>query len=119
VTGKATLGGTLNLQLINGFVPTIGNTFDIINFASETGTFATINGTSINSSEHFGVVVNPTNVTLDVLAGPAPLWGSSFSAAGASGSPSPTPEPSSLLLLGSGLLGSVVARYWRPKLRNF
>ena len=45
VTGAVTLGGTLNLSLINSFVPTIGSTFDIMNFASSTGTFATINGT--------------------------------------------------------------------------
>ena len=85
VTGAVTLGGTLNLSLINSFVPTIGSTFDIMNFASSTGTFATINGTHINSSEHFAVVVNPTNVTLSVVAGPAPPWDSGFSGAAASG----------------------------------
>ena len=110
VSGAASLGGTLNLDLINGFTPTLGSTFDIMNFASETGTFATITGTHINSGEHFSVIVNPTNVTLDVLAGPI-LPASASSSPGAS----PTPEPGTFLLLGTGLLGIAcgVHRRWQ------
>jgi hypothetical protein len=110
VSGAASLGGTLNLDLINGFTPTLGSTFDIMNFASETGTFATITGTHINSGEHFSVIVNPTNVTLDVLAGPI-LPASASSSPGAS----PTPEPGTFLLLGTGLLGIAdgVRRRWQ------
>jgi hypothetical protein len=44
----ANLSGTLNISLTNGFVPAIGSTFKIMNFTSETGTFATVNGTAIN-----------------------------------------------------------------------
>jgi hypothetical protein len=70
VTKAATLNGTLNISLVTGFVPTVGSTFDILNASSITGTFATINGTSINSSEHFTVTVNGTDVVLTVVAGP-------------------------------------------------
>jgi len=34
------------------------------------GTFATVNGLSINSGEHFTVTYHPTNVTLTVVSGP-------------------------------------------------
>lgn len=44
VIGNVTLnGGTLNVTLVNGFSPTAGNSFDILDFASLTGTFTTIN----------------------------------------------------------------------------
>jgi hypothetical protein len=76
----ANLSGTLNISRPTGFVPIIGNTFNIMNFTSETGTFATVNGLSINSSEHFSLTYEPTDVLLTVVAGPvsgpasAPLW---------------------------------------------
>jgi uncharacterized repeat protein (TIGR01451 family) len=39
VTGNANLsGGTLNVTLISGFLPANGNTFDVFNFASKSGT---------------------------------------------------------------------------------
>ena len=38
VTGTATLAGTFNLALVNGFSPTSGQTFDVMSFASATGT---------------------------------------------------------------------------------
>jgi fibronectin-binding autotransporter adhesin len=44
ITGMATLGGTLNVSLINGFVPTSGATFQILTFGSWDGsTFTTLN----------------------------------------------------------------------------
>jgi len=43
VTGVANLDGTLTTTLINGFVPTQGDRFDVITFASRTGDFATFN----------------------------------------------------------------------------
>jgi len=69
VTGTATLGGTLNIGLLNNFVPTIGSTFEILTARRVTGTFATVNGTVINNSEHFTVTYNSDNVTLTVVSG--------------------------------------------------
>jgi hypothetical protein len=45
VTGAATLAGTLNINLTNAFVPTVGQMFTIMNFDSTSGAFATVNGT--------------------------------------------------------------------------
>ena len=68
-TGSASLNGTLNIVLQPGFVPALGSTFQILTAGSVTSTFSTVNGTSINSSEHFVVQYNSNNVTLRVVAG--------------------------------------------------
>jgi hypothetical protein len=70
VANGASLNGTLNVTLTNNFVPAIGNTFIILTGSAVSGTFATVNGLSINSGEHFTIKYNPTNVTLTVVSGP-------------------------------------------------
>jgi len=42
-TGVATLAGSAQLCLIKGFKPTLGSTFPIMTYASETGNFSTVN----------------------------------------------------------------------------
>ena len=71
----AVLGGTLNISEVKGFVPTVGSTFKILNFSSETGTFATVNGLTINGTEAYTVTYQPTDVLLTVVstAAQAPL----------------------------------------------
>ena len=69
VTGAATIGGTLNIGLLDKFVPAVGDTFEILTAKKVTGTFATVNGTKINDSEHFTVTYNADNVTLTVVSG--------------------------------------------------
>ncbi len=70
VANGASLNGSLSVKLINGFVPVIGDTFTILTASAVTGQFATVNGLSINSSEHFAVTYGGTSVTLTVEAGP-------------------------------------------------
>jgi fibronectin-binding autotransporter adhesin len=67
----AVLGGTLNLSELNSFIPTVGSTFKILTFNSVTGTFATVNGLTINSSEAYTVTYQPTDVLLTVVSTPA------------------------------------------------
>jgi hypothetical protein len=43
ITGSATLAGTLNIVLVSGFVPTSGQTFQVMTWSSEAGMFSTIN----------------------------------------------------------------------------
>ncbi len=40
----ATIGGTLDVALLNPFFPTPGETFEIMTFASHSGEFATVTG---------------------------------------------------------------------------
>jgi hypothetical protein len=68
----AALAGTLNVNLINGFIPTIGSKFKIVDFNSESGQFGTVNGLAINSSEHFTVTYQGTDVLLTTVSGAAP-----------------------------------------------
>jgi hypothetical protein len=42
-TGAATLAGSAQLCLVKGFKPTVGSTFPVMNYASETGGFSTVN----------------------------------------------------------------------------
>jgi hypothetical protein len=60
ITGQATLGGTLTVNLINGFVPKSGDSFQIMTFGSESGVFATIDGAGPLFTPSF----DPTDVTL-------------------------------------------------------
>jgi len=122
VSGKAKFNGLMTVNLLNGFVPQIGDMFDIMNFAGGSGTFSKVLGLPINSQEHFMLEYNPTNLTLDVVPGQDTNIGDAWSSISASaitwvpgngvyqgmssnGVSDPTPEPSSILLVGSGLLG--------------
>jgi hypothetical protein len=122
ISGHASLAGTLYVDLLNGYVPQIGNMFDVVNYSSASGTFSMVIGLPINNQEHFVLEYNSTNLTLDVVSGPdnqsptghggvywepyvSEITGGAdqldnFSSPGAT-----PPEPGSLALLLSGLLG--------------
>jgi hypothetical protein len=70
VSNGVSLGGTLSIKRISGFVPAIGETFPIVTGSIVSGQFATIKGLSINSSEHFEISYTSTAATLTVVAGP-------------------------------------------------
>jgi hypothetical protein len=62
IGGSATLDGTLNLSLINGFTPGAGDSFQVLNYGSHSGAFATINGNGQTYTPTYGA----TNLTLAV-----------------------------------------------------
>jgi hypothetical protein len=69
ITGNAALDGTLDIVLTNGFLPSEGDTFRIMMFASSTGMFATINGLTIGGGLVFTPNYNPMDFTLTVTPG--------------------------------------------------
>jgi hypothetical protein len=64
VGGLASLNGTLNVLLINGFNPTNGNVFQILTFGSRTGNFATMSGLNLGGGLELDPVFNPNDLTL-------------------------------------------------------
>ena len=67
ISGTATLGGTLNVTLINGFTPASGNSFQLITYMSRSGTFATFTGLQ-QGGVSFASQYNSMDLTLLALA---------------------------------------------------
>ena len=66
--GTAQLDGTLAVTRTNGFVPMAGQTFPILGYASETGSFAKVTGLTSGSSSIFQLNVGVTGASLTGLA---------------------------------------------------
>jgi len=100
VLGTANLSGRLDPVLLNGFIPTIGQSFTFLTYAAVNGTLSIFNPNIDNEPEHWVVSYQATNAILTVAPGnvPVPDQGSTF------------------LLLMLGLLGLVT--YWRQLLRG-
>ncbi|HEX8934763.1 MAG TPA: hypothetical protein VF788_11350, partial [Pseudonocardiaceae bacterium] len=64
VNGTATLGGTLNVTLINGFQPAVGDVFQIIAPNAFSGAFATINTVGFSGT----VSYSSSGITLTVIS---------------------------------------------------
>jgi hypothetical protein len=67
VLGSTTLDGTLDILLLEGFLPSPGNMFLPLTFASRTGTFATINGLNLGSGLLLAPTYSATNLALTVI----------------------------------------------------
>ncbi len=65
-SGIASLAGTLNVTLANGFVPSVASSFTIMRYVSETGTFSTVNVPPL-AVGCWQVNYKPTAVLLDFL----------------------------------------------------
>jgi autotransporter-associated beta strand protein len=94
VLGTADLSGYLKPVLLNGFVPTIGESFSFLNYGGLNGTLSIFNPNIAHQAEHWEIGYFPTYAILTVVPGsvPAPDQGSTF------------------LLLTLGLLGLVTCR---------
>ncbi len=94
VLGTATLSGTLNIQMVGGYVPSVGNTIQIMPYNSHGGTFTSYTGLVL-SGRSLLPTYNSTNLSLVVVAGaitPTPIpTASTTPVGGTPGTPTPTP----------------------------
>lgn len=68
VSGMATLDGTLSVSFIDGFPPMVGQTFEVMTFASRNGTFANL-ALPCPGGVGVQVNVNATNVVVEIVPG--------------------------------------------------
>jgi hypothetical protein len=66
ISGSATLAGTLDLLLINAFDPVINDSFQLVTFASRTGSFNPVTGTSIPGGKTLNVSYGATSLVITV-----------------------------------------------------
>jgi autotransporter-associated beta strand protein len=92
VTGALAAGGTLDIDFIGGFVPAIGNSFDLLDFTSLTGSFA-LSLPSLPSGRAWNTANLLTTGTISVAA-----------------ALSAVPEPSAMALAAVGLAGLAMRR---------
>jgi hypothetical protein len=67
VNGTATLAGTLNIALVNGFTPASGQSYTILTFGARSGDFSTKNGLVFSPSESFAATYTGNTLTLVVI----------------------------------------------------
>jgi hypothetical protein len=71
VSGTAALGGTLDFVLNSGFKPVVGDTWDVLNYASETGSFTTVTLPTAPTGDHYVFACGATDCTLTLDSGAA------------------------------------------------
>jgi hypothetical protein len=68
VSGTASLNGSLGARLLNGYIPSVGQGFQVLNAASVAGTLTNILGLNVGFGRQLVPVFTPTNLTLQTIA---------------------------------------------------
>jgi hypothetical protein len=76
ITKASSLSGTLDVTLVNGFTPVVGDTFDIIDYLSNTGTFTTLNLPTLSGGDEWTETYGAKGLVLEVVSGGAVESGS-------------------------------------------
>ena len=95
-TGVATLGGTLQVELLGGYQPVVGNAFTFIDPFADNGIFTTLDLPNAPDGDEYIVQYNAANTELCFVSAANPVCG----AAGTTPPPA-VPEPKSVVLLGT------------------
>jgi hypothetical protein len=72
VSGAATLGGTISIDLITGFKPVVGDSWDVFNYASKTGSFTTVDLPTAPTGDTYVFSCGSTDCTLTLEVAPGP-----------------------------------------------
>jgi hypothetical protein len=67
VDGAASLAGALDVRLLDGFVPAVGQQFEVMTFASRTGTFVTVTGLELGGGVRLVPIYGATNLVLTAM----------------------------------------------------
>ena len=68
ITGTMDLAGTLQISLLGGYVPSLGDSFSILSAGSRNGMFSSLLGTNLGGGLRFDVLYSPSDVTLQVVS---------------------------------------------------
>ena len=72
VAGRLALSGTLNVDLVGGFVPALGDRFDLFDFSSQIGVFSAVELPSLPGGLAWDQSSLYTDGTLSLVAAPLP-----------------------------------------------
>jgi hypothetical protein len=73
--GRATLGGTIEIRLADGYTPNIGDSFEILRFGSYSGAPSTYRGISLSPTLYLTPQLSATSLTLVASEPPGPVFG--------------------------------------------
>jgi len=74
ISGNAALGGALDVSLIGGFSPNLGDSFDILLANAVSGGFSNVILPTLAGGLHFDVVYDTNKVTLSAVPLPPAIW---------------------------------------------
>ena len=75
VTGQSSLGGTLALLPVNGFVPVSGDRFVVMTYANRSGTFSSVTGITPAPGLTYSAVYLPTSLVVLTTTTGDKTWG--------------------------------------------
>ncbi len=72
IAGSLDIAGTLSIALLGGYTPSLGDSFQVLNAATRSGTFDSILGADLGGGLMFDVIYGSNDVTLTVIGSAIP-----------------------------------------------